>query len=68
MTKGALSPDKNRIVPTVTDNLFTQNIIPSNVVSISFGPPNPTQNETRNGELTFGGVNKDRYTGDITYV
>ncbi|KAF8879880.1 aspartic peptidase domain-containing protein [Gymnopilus junonius] len=40
-------------VPTVTDNLFAQGTIPQ---------------EIRNGELTFGGVDDTKITGDVSFV
>ncbi|KAI0296360.1 aspartic peptidase A1 [Multifurca ochricompacta] len=54
-TVGTLSPDTGSSVPTVTDNLFSSGIIESNLVSV-------------NGELTFGGTDSEKYTGDITFI
>jgi cathepsin E len=53
-------------VPTVTDNLFTQGSIAERLVSISFEPT--TTEEITNGELTFGGTDSTRFTGDITFT
>ena len=56
LTIGTLSPDSSTRIPTVTDNLFQDGIITSNVVSIA-------------GQwITFGGVDPSTYTGDVTYV
>jgi hypothetical protein len=53
------------MIPTVTQNLYTQGIISEIVVGISFEPTN-TDNAT-NGELTFGGTDPTKYTGTIAY-
>ncbi|KAH8115423.1 acid protease [Phellopilus nigrolimitatus] len=53
-------------VPTVTDNLFSQGTISSEVVGIYYAP---TQTDSiTNGELTFGGVDAGKYTSAITYT
>ncbi|KAJ3856525.1 family A1 protease [Lentinula lateritia] len=54
------------IVPTVTDNLFTQGTIAERVVAISFEPT--TTDEVTNGELFFGGTDSSKFTGAITYT
>ncbi|KIK55675.1 hypothetical protein GYMLUDRAFT_263999 [Collybiopsis luxurians FD-317 M1] len=54
------------IVHTVTDNLFLQGTIAQNLVSISFQPA-ITENDN-SGELTFGGTDSTRFTGNITFV
>jgi len=54
-------------VPTVTDNLFSQGTIPKNQVAISFVPITSTKKEV-NGELTFGGTDSSKFTGNITYT
>ncbi|KAJ8495267.1 hypothetical protein ONZ51_g1815 [Trametes cubensis] len=61
LTVGTLSPDTTAMIPTVTDNLFAQAVIPSEVVSISFAPTlsNP------NGELTFGGIDSTKFIGEL---
>ncbi|EIN03785.1 acid protease [Punctularia strigosozonata HHB-11173 SS5] len=53
-------------VPTVTDNLFSQGTISSNVVSVYFAPS--VEEESTNGELTFGGVDTSKTTSDVAYV
>lgn len=50
----------------VTDNLFSQGIITDNLVAVSFAPPN-SDNDS-NGELTFGGVDSSKFTGDISFA
>jgi len=53
-------------VPTVTDNLFSQGTIPTEVLGISFEPS--TTAGVTNGTLTFGGVDSSFLTGDVTYA
>ena len=64
LTAGAVQ-DTSR-VPTVTDNLSSQNKISSEIIGISFNPT--TSLSSSNGELTFGGVDQSKYTGSITYT
>ena len=52
-------------VPTVTDSLFAQGRIANNVVSVYFQPS--TKLNSDNGELTFGGIDKSKVVGDVTY-
>jgi len=66
LTIGSLSPSKSDHIPTVTDNLFDQGAIPSNLVSLSFEPTNGTMD--KNGELMFGDVDSTKFTGDITFI
>ncbi|KAI0081056.1 acid protease [Panus rudis PR-1116 ss-1] len=66
LTQGTLAPHVNKLIPTVTDNLYYQGIIPQNVVAIFFQPTNSLSNP--NGELTFGGTDPSKYTNDITYT
>jgi hypothetical protein len=53
-------------VPTVTDNLFKQGTIPVESIGISYVPT--TTASAPNGELTFGGTDATKFTGEITYV
>ncbi|KZP14852.1 acid protease [Athelia psychrophila] len=53
-------------VPTVIDNLFSQGTICAPIIGISFEPTNVVDDP--NGELTFGGTDSSKFTGDITYV
>ena len=66
MTYGTLTDQPNSKIPTVSDNLLSQGKISSEVVGISFNPT--TSLSGGNGELTFGGVDPNKYTGSITYT
>ncbi|EPS96549.1 hypothetical protein FOMPIDRAFT_60461 [Fomitopsis schrenkii] len=58
-------------VPTVTDNLYAQGTISTEVIGISYVPTaanSATTNSALNGELSFGGVDNTKYTSDITYT
>ncbi|KFH73268.1 hypothetical protein MVEG_00486 [Podila verticillata NRRL 6337] len=63
---GTLSPHPTVKIPTVTDNLFSQGTIGAHEIGISTHPS--TADGDENGEITFGGVDSSKYTGDITYV
>ncbi|GJE94601.1 aspartic protease [Phanerochaete sordida] len=54
------------MVPTVVDNLFSQGTIAADSLGISFEPT--TEMGAINGELTFGGVDASKITGDVTFV
>ncbi|OCB89084.1 acid protease [Sanghuangporus baumii] len=60
----------NQPVPTVTDNLYTQGTIPTESIGISYNPTTGTVSSSNlmNGELTFGGTDSSKLTGEITYV
>ncbi|KAI0649653.1 aspartic proteinase precursor [Trametes meyenii] len=64
LTEGTTS--SGSAVPTVLDNALSQGLIDSELVGISFEPT--TELSVTNGELTFGGVDSARFTGDIAYV
>ncbi|KAG2076186.1 acid protease [Suillus decipiens] len=49
---------------TVTDNLYTQKKISSEVLGVFFAP---ASNDS-SGELTFGGYNASKITGNLSYV
>ncbi|KAH9903125.1 family A1 protease [Cubamyces lactineus] len=53
-------------IPTVTDNAFSQGLIPEHLVGISFEPT--TSLENTNGELTFGGIDSSKFTGSLEFV
>jgi cathepsin E len=66
LTNGTLLPDTQTLVPTITGNMFTQGTITENLVAVSFEPT--TELGAMNGELTFGGTDSSKFTGNITYV
>ncbi|KAH9837239.1 aspartic peptidase domain-containing protein [Rhodofomes roseus] len=65
LTEGTLG-DSDATIPTVTDNLYSQGTISTEVLAVSFEPT--TSDSVTNGELTFGGTDSSKYTGSITYV
>ncbi|KAH9486087.1 Polyporopepsin [Psilocybe cubensis] len=65
LTVGTLS-DKSVRVPTVTDNLFSQGVISSNEIGISFEPT--TGQNKHDGVITWGGTDSTRFTGTISYI
>jgi len=66
LTFGTLSPNTDASIPTVTDNLFAQGAISSNSIGISFEPT--TSLEVTNGEMTFGGTDSTKFTGNISFA
>ncbi|KAG2120232.1 acid protease [Suillus clintonianus] len=52
-------------VPTVMDNLYTQNTISSEVFGVFFSPASAGDTS---GELTFGGYDQSKITGDVGYA
>ncbi|KAI0263910.1 aspartic peptidase domain-containing protein [Gloeopeniophorella convolvens] len=54
-------------VPTVTDNLFKQGTISTESIGI-FYQPSTSAESVANGELTFGGVDSTKTTGDVNFV
>ncbi|KAF9473456.1 aspartic protease [Pholiota conissans] len=66
LTLGTLSPATNSLIPTVTDNLFANGIIDSNLIGISFEPT--TTEEIVNGEISWGGTDSSKFTGSISFI
>ncbi|KAI0649630.1 acid protease [Trametes meyenii] len=66
LTCGTLLPNEKKCIPTVTDNAFAQKLIPEHLVAISFEPS--TSAESVNGQLTFGGVDPSKFTGELNFV
>ncbi|KAG2147742.1 acid protease [Suillus bovinus] len=52
-------------VATVTDNLYKQGTISSEVLGVFFAP---ISSDNTGGELTFGGYDASKITGDVSYV
>ncbi|KAF9055852.1 aspartic protease [Panaeolus papilionaceus] len=66
LTVDTLSPATSSSIPTVTDNLFKNGVIPSNEIGISFVPT--TSNDAVNGEITWGGTDSSKFSGSITFI
>ncbi|EMD39767.1 hypothetical protein CERSUDRAFT_71628 [Gelatoporia subvermispora B] len=64
LTSGTVSGTST--VPTVTDNLFAQGTIEEDSLGIFFQPT--TSEGALNGELTFGGTDTSKISGDVTFV
>ncbi|KAN0074734.1 Aspartic peptidase domain containing protein [Tylopilus felleus] len=64
LTQGTVSNTTE--VPTVTDNLYSQGLIPMSSLGIFYEPSSVTN--VANGELTFGGPDSSKYTGELNYV
>ena len=65
LTTGTVS--NTGTVPTVTDNLHSQGTISSEILGVYFEPAT-TASSDLTGELTFGGVDKSKTTGNVNYV
>ncbi len=65
LSVGTLSPHNSSTISTITDNLYQQGKISQDLVSLYFEPTNSKW--FANGELTFGGTDSSKYTGDVTY-
>jgi len=52
-------------VPTVMDNLHSQGTISSEVLGVFFSPASSSDGT---GELTFGGYDASKITGEVSYV
>jgi saccharopepsin len=63
LTSGTVSNTDE--VPTVMDNLYSQGTISSEVLGVFFSP---TSSDGAYGELTFGGYDASKVTGDVGYV
>ncbi|KAG2048392.1 acid protease [Suillus hirtellus] len=63
LTRGTVSNTDE--VATVTQNLYTQGTISSEVLGVFFAPASSDDNS---GELTFGDYDASKITGDISYV
>lgn len=54
-------------VPTFMDNLYSQGLISTNTLGVSFLPESGSDDDDTNGELTLGGVDTTKYSGALTY-
>ena len=64
LTVGTILLNTDTPIPTVTDNAFEDGSISTKEVGVFFAPAP----ESISGELTFGGLDSSKYTGDINYV
>lgn len=64
LTAGTTSA--NTTIPTITDTAASEGIIPAAILGVYFAPP--TGQDTQNGEVTFGGVDTSKISGNVTYV
>ncbi|KAF9170291.1 hypothetical protein BGX21_005155 [Mortierella sp. AD011] len=67
LTNGTLHPDDRAIVNTVVDNAFKSGLIPSDTFGI-YIPHSDAPSPVTVGEISFGGADDSKYTGEITYV
>ncbi|KAG6848399.1 hypothetical protein H0H93_000532, partial [Arthromyces matolae] len=66
LTKGTLNPSKNDTIPTVVDNAKAQGLISANSLGVYFEPySSPSQGK---GELTYGGADKGKFIGEMTFA
>lgn len=65
LTDGTVSNQAD--VPTFTNNLYSEGLIPVEVLGVSYRPEPGSSSSSRNGILTLGGTDPSRYTGAITY-
>jgi hypothetical protein len=54
-------------VPTITDNLFKQGTISTESIGIYY-QPSTSASAVSDGELTFGGIDSSKITGDVNYA
>lgn len=68
LTEGTVSNMQS--VPTVTDNLAKAGMIPSEMLGIFFKPATSTDGVGKQGEgeLSWGGVDTTRVTGNVNYA
>ncbi|KAM3532974.1 hypothetical protein MY4038_003789 [Beauveria bassiana] len=66
LTKNTVADEAT--VPTFLNNLFKKKLIPEEVFSVYFHPETGGDSNDVNGELTFGGVDSTKFSGQISYV
>ncbi|KAF8597294.1 acid protease [Ceratobasidium sp. AG-I] len=67
LTKGTVG-GSYELIPTVMQTLVNDGAIDQNVLGVYFQPVTGSSKSEANGELSIGGPDSSRYTGDITYV
>jgi len=55
-------------VPTVLDNLYSSGSIPTEVLGVYFQPIEDDGTSESNGEITLGGTDSSKYTGNLIYA
>ncbi|KAG8694113.1 hypothetical protein FRC09_010053 [Ceratobasidium sp. 395] len=68
LTKGTITDSENTTIPTIMETLTRQHVIERNVLGAYFQPILSANATEANGELSFGGPDPTRYTGQITYA
>ncbi len=63
---GSFLPDTAKSVNTVTDTAWYSGLLDARVISIFFRPSNTI--DSKNGELTFGGIDKTKFKGPLHYT
>ncbi|KAJ7510922.1 aspartic peptidase domain-containing protein [Mycena galericulata] len=66
LTEGTLTKSPTTLIPTVTDNLFSQGTITSDLIGISFEPT--TSESDENGSIAFGGTDSTKFTGSVAFT
>ncbi|KAJ7040410.1 aspartic peptidase A1 [Mycena alexandri] len=66
LTQGTLTKSTSTLIPTVTDNLFSQGTIDNNLIGISFEPT--TSEDDNNGSIAFGGTDSTKFTGAVAFT
>ena len=66
LSLGKLPNEPTMTIPTITQNLWRQDIISEEIVSISFEPVSSAA--IVYGELAFGGVDSSKYTSYMAFV
>ncbi|KAG8696229.1 hypothetical protein FRC08_007299 [Ceratobasidium sp. 394] len=67
LTAGTIT-GSHSLIPTIMQTLEAQQVIEQNVLGVYFQPITGSNMTEANGELSFGGPDPSRYTGDITYA
>ncbi|KAH9944911.1 aspartic peptidase A1 [Amylocystis lapponica] len=67
LTCGTQLPNATACVPTVIDNAWAEGLLKSDELGIAFSPAGRSA-YSRNGEITFGGIDSSKYTGSIDYT
>jgi len=65
LTSGTVSGAS--LVPTFTNNLYSQRSISKEVLGVYFAPERGSHTDDANGELTLGGVDPRKYDGPLHY-